>query len=305
MEGDRAEFNDWEVLHNSDAAMVHSSGTTDNNPRNFDEIEGDSEGMIRSDYFSLDNQGRVAAETVVEADASEDGSVESDNPSWIDPAVPEPHYGRMNPGEFWSDSASDRSEDRKSSDFDPKKELSLLENAKSQVELGEIQALDHSSREFWSDTGGDAAGCKEFGGGEAGKLSGKVTSGDSITEAEGVKSAAKERESNDLVVEEAEKNPIAKKNVSEGDKRPVAWWKIPLEVLKYCAFRVSPVWTFSVAAAVLGMVMLGRRLYRMKRKTQSLQLKVTMDDKVSLSITQFILYLFIFLYVCDKLFHFA
>ncbi|CBI31246.3 unnamed protein product, partial [Vitis vinifera] len=69
---------------------------------------------------------------------------------------------------------------------------------------------------------------------------------------------------------------------SKGDKelkRRVVWWKVPLEFFRYCAFRVSPVWSFSVAAAILGIVILGRRLYRMKRKSRSLQLKVTVDDK--------------------------
>ncbi|KAH7857617.1 hypothetical protein Vadar_014606 [Vaccinium darrowii] len=66
----------------------------------------------------------------------------------------------------------------------------------------------------------------------------------------------------------------------EEEKTSVVWWKVPLEFLKFCAFRVSPVWNLSVAAAVIGFVMLGRRLYKMKRKNQSLQLKVTMDDKM-------------------------
>ena len=71
------------------------------------------------------------------------------------------------------------------------------------------------------------------------------------------------------------------KSGGEGEKRLVLWWKVPLEVLKYCVFKVSPVWSLSVAAAVMGLVVLGRRLYRMKRKSQSLQLKVALDDKVS------------------------
>ncbi|KAL8143320.1 LOW QUALITY PROTEIN: hypothetical protein V2J09_016352 [Rumex salicifolius] len=59
----------------------------------------------------------------------------------------------------------------------------------------------------------------------------------------------------------------------------VVWWKLPLDLFKYCAFRVSPVWSLSVAAAFVGFVILGRRLYKMKRKTQGLHLKVIIDDK--------------------------
>ncbi|GMN56454.1 hypothetical protein TIFTF001_025558 [Ficus carica] len=226
MEGEKAEFNDWEVLpHNSDDS--NSSELVTENPRNInnfdDGIDGDSEGMIRSDYFSLENQQRLA--DVIE---EENGSVESDNPSWIDPA-PETRFPAIHPGEFWPDSASDRSDDRKLSDSEAKKELGQAEFEG----IGEIPALN---------------------------LDG------------GTNHSIAEQESG--AIEE-----VKKKNESEGEKRMVVWWKVPLEVLKYCAFRVSPVWTVSVAAAMLGIVILGRRLYKMKRKTQSLQLKVTMDDK--------------------------
>ncbi|KAL5571742.1 hypothetical protein UlMin_021339 [Ulmus minor] len=274
MAGETGDFNDWEVLHNSDTAPVNSSDSTEN-PRSFEVIEGDSEGMIRSDYFSLDNQVRTHAQTV--ADVSEEGSVESDNPSWIDP-VPETRYERKNSGEFWSDSASDRSEDRKFNDFDAKNELGLLESTKIQVGvegIGEIQTLEKDSGKFWSDTGGDGLVSVEFG--EVRKET-EMSFGDfegensSITELEGEGENSAANES--AAIEEVKSNPK-----SEGGGEKVAWWKVPLEVLKYCALRVSPVWTFSVAAAVLGFVILGRRLYKMKRRSQSLQLKVTMDDK--------------------------
>ncbi|KAK7259900.1 hypothetical protein RIF29_25515 [Crotalaria pallida] len=69
------------------------------------------------------------------------------------------------------------------------------------------------------------------------------------------------------------------------EERRVAWWKVPLEVFKYWVVRVNPVvpvWSLSVAAAAafLGLVILGRRLYKMKRKTQTLKLNVVIDDKV-------------------------
>jgi hypothetical protein len=42
----------------------------------------------------------------------------------------------------------------------------------------------------------------------------------------------------------------------------------------------------------MGLVILGRRLYKMKRKSQNLQLKVTIDDKVSFYIYLTIFYCF-------------
>lgn len=65
----------------------------------------------------------------------------------------------------------------------------------------------------------------------------------------------------------------------EGDKRIMVWWKLPFEFLKYFALRTSPVWKVSMAAAVMGFVILGRRYYSMKRKSRSVQVNVTMDDK--------------------------
>ncbi|KAL1820559.1 hypothetical protein ACET3Z_015428 [Daucus carota] len=65
----------------------------------------------------------------------------------------------------------------------------------------------------------------------------------------------------------------------EVEKRYMVWWKLPFEFLKYFVLRTSPVWTVSMAAAVIGFVILGRRYYSMKRKSRSVQVKVTMDDK--------------------------
>ncbi|CAA7022958.1 unnamed protein product [Microthlaspi erraticum] len=67
----------------------------------------------------------------------------------------------------------------------------------------------------------------------------------------------------------------------EGEGKGFVWWKMPIEMLKYCVFRANPVWSFSMAAAVVGFVMLGRRLYNLKKKKKSptLQLKVLLDDK--------------------------
>ncbi|GKV00627.1 hypothetical protein SLEP1_g13293 [Rubroshorea leprosula] len=93
-----SELQDWELLQSSNSDLDRVSPK-----RNLEGIEGDTEGMIRSDYFSLDNQSRYAKTVAVEGDVSEEGSVESDNPSWIDPGS-ETRYERKNLGGFWFDS---------------------------------------------------------------------------------------------------------------------------------------------------------------------------------------------------------
>ncbi|XP_072991381.1 uncharacterized protein [Typha latifolia] len=65
-----------------------------------------------------------------------------------------------------------------------------------------------------------------------------------------------------------------------GEKRGIALWKLPLEVFKY-VFRVKPVWSISLAAAVLGFLLLGRRLYRLKQKSRGIPsaTKLSLDEK--------------------------
>ncbi|RRT52668.1 hypothetical protein B296_00029087, partial [Ensete ventricosum] len=65
-----------------------------------------------------------------------------------------------------------------------------------------------------------------------------------------------------------------------GEKRRLIWRKLPFELLKFCAFRVKPVWSISIAAAILGILMLRKRLYRMKPKIRRIPLKVSLDEKV-------------------------
>ncbi|PIA55142.1 hypothetical protein AQUCO_00800103v1 [Aquilegia coerulea] len=72
----------------------------------------------------------------------------------------------------------------------------------------------------------------------------------------------------------------------EEEKRGIVWWKLPFELLKFCAFRVSPVWTISVAAAIMGFVILRRRLSGMKRKSRSIPIKLSVEDKVSQFMTR-------------------
>ena len=67
------------------------------------------------------------------------------------------------------------------------------------------------------------------------------------------------------------------------DEKRLVWWKVPLEVLKHWVNPFSVVsmpLSVAAAAAFLGLLILGRRLYKMKRKTQTLKLNLALDDKL-------------------------
>ncbi|XP_062223069.1 uncharacterized protein LOC133921958 isoform X3 [Phragmites australis] len=66
----------------------------------------------------------------------------------------------------------------------------------------------------------------------------------------------------------------------EGERQVVVWWRLPFKLLHYCAWKVKPVWSFSIAAALLGLAVLGRRMYMKRRKARGLpQIKIVFDDK--------------------------
>ncbi|KAJ8759575.1 hypothetical protein K2173_007204 [Erythroxylum novogranatense] len=297
MEGD-TEF-EWEVLVNSDSEAVNSPKSVDDS-KGFEEIGADSESMIRLDYFSLENDNMYTKSAV---DTSDGSSVESGNPSWIDPGSDYRYQGR-NSGELWLDSGSDRSEERKSEEVGAVKELGISDCAKTEVEfegISEVGAKKCKEEKFepfddkftsmeekseldfednmksqlnfegfdetqrkWSNSDGDA-----------------VVSGDAGKKNES--SAISDELDGENVSEEGNSSVVAVgENQQQGgneEKRKVVWWKVPFEVLKFCVFRVSPVWSISMATAVMGLVILGRRLYKMKHKSRTLRLKVAVDDK--------------------------
>ncbi|XP_058090055.1 uncharacterized protein LOC131236705 [Magnolia sinica] len=317
------EFQDWEMLQKTDMGLVQTPYLSQNS-RDFEGVEGDSEGAIRSDYFTLENS---YAKEAPEGDR-EGSSVESDNPSWVDPAS-EPRYAGgaksevgfggielscRNSGEFWSDSGSDSSVGRKFGDFDGKGELDCGDDGRREVDFEGIGAARKNSGDFWSDTlkfkdflgkgemsfegiGIKRTNSSEFWSDSSGddKFRGtdeeiELGSGDFLKMGDGSESGGVaeveegERLDSDGFVEGeggGETDNLVTSHVKsvEAEKKKVVWWKLPLELLKFCAFRISPVWSFSIAAAVMGFVILGRRLYRMKRKSRSIPLKVSLDDK--------------------------
>lgn len=286
------EFQDWEVLQSesgSESAYPHQ------NSSDFQEIDAQSEGMIQTDYFSMDPlRSSFSTRTVAGAfDANEVGSENSDNPSWIDPNSDTRYPRKDRGGEFWSDSSSDRSDDRKFSELEGNNEKvkkGFDGSEKIQVGFGGTEEISGGANgkslenfeKLWSVSGGVELD--------------SVKVGEEVVEVDGESSC--EENANSVALEE-EKNERgladarvenegfesveieARREVEaeEEKKKAVVWWKVPIEFLKYCVFRASPVWSLSVAAAVMGFVILGRRLYKMKKKTRGLEIKVTMDDK--------------------------
>lgn len=244
------ELHDWEVLPDSDDSIAVQ------NTSYLEGIERDSEGIIRSDYFSLDSHTKYAA-TEVE-DVIDDVSVESDNPSWIDPLCDTRYPATKAVGEPWS---SDGSDDGKYVESESNKnQVDITETESRQMAFDGIASVDTD------DSGEIDSKTRKFGEIDVGGEESEACKEENIVE------AREQVASEDVSIE-------SMKADGEERNRVAVWWKLPLDLLKYCLFKASPVWTLSMAAAMMGVVILGRRLYKMKQKSRTLHLKVTMDDK--------------------------
>lgn len=274
------EFQDWELLHpNSDSES--SAPVSAPEPNNsFDEIH--SGGLIQVNYFSLDAQNRYGE------DFDDDKSAESDNPSWVDPGLEDNPtlYLKKESGEFWSDSSSERSEDRKFIELESVHEMGFSQNEKKQViyeGIGEILEEKGDKAEdlgkFYMDSTGIQVGSAKLN--DVSENFQLDVEGNVNLQGESGVSGEEKNETEKIVSGAQVIDDTGNKKGGELEKRSVVWWKMPMEFLKYCVFRMGPVWTVSVAAAVMGFVILGRRLYKMKKKTRGLEIKVTVDDKVS------------------------
>ncbi|KAI4321217.1 hypothetical protein MLD38_034624 [Melastoma candidum] len=242
---------DWEVL-----AVCPDSPPSSSSVLALDEASIGG-GLIKVDYFAAHGSGFLSSG----GDVSESGdSVASDKPSWIDPSSDNGRYGKGST-EPWSDESG-------SSDGVPeeraKGEVDLYESMERVVGYGgicadvkakgEVSLYDSVRSEIVKFEDEVVMGCGD--GGEVGRGGG---GGDD----DGVGMKVDEEKAED-----------------ESRRGRVVWWKVPLELVRYYAMRMgNPVWTFSVAAAILGVVMLGRKLYKMRQKTRAMPLKVTVDDK--------------------------
>lgn len=199
---------------------------------------------------------------------------------------------RDNPIECWLDSGS---KDGSARVFDGKTELGHGADAKWEDSEG-IGIESKNSGELILDSGGvelvsekfeGAMGEDELDCGDLSKMGDKLESGGVMEsggggEGDGLDSAAFVEEGVEFP-SRVESGGGSEVNLGDGEKKGVIWYKLPLELLKFCIFRTSPVWSVSIAAAVVGFVILRKRFYKMRRKSRSIPLKVSMDDKVSSS----------------------
>ncbi|EHA8589740.1 ATG8-interacting protein 2 [Cocos nucifera] len=269
-----ADLEDWELL------SPHSA----DDPKAFEGLDGGSDsydGAIKSDYFALDSEKR-RTERASSEEESEEGGVDSDNPSWVDPDSDPKNLERSmgkiefrgsgfpikNSGGFWSDESSDC----RSSPADSEREEygnrgdSVMEVGVEGIKTGYLDSSDDDSEKTldfgrsWESEEIDT-GLKEHGVEESGGLV-KMRQGSGSSESV---------------------------SSSEGEKRGVVWWKMPLEFIKFYVFNMRPVWSISIAAAIMGLFMLGRKLYKMKHKSQRIKLKIAFDYKVRFSFVLFLI----------------
>ncbi|CAN8246683.1 unnamed protein product [Cochlearia groenlandica] len=281
MEG---ELFDWEVVHGSDTESTDSIASNKKPSSSSCVID---EGMILSDHFSADN---------LPDEQSLDCVVESI-------------------GSFRVDNGSDP-QNRADLGFDFDEEKHVDGGIVSQYDDGS-KCLSESDRsdveeKLWSDDSGG----NEHVSGDSGVVNGEdeivIDSGvvsseaiegscgnNSIVDARDIGSVMRSGEDeidtdrgvvsneaiegsggNNSVIEARDVDSVVRSGDDESRNRDIVWWwKMPFVVVKYCAFRIGPVWSVSMAAAVIGLVLLGRRLYNMKKKAQRFNLKVTIDDK--------------------------
>ncbi|KAM7508176.1 hypothetical protein LguiA_018629 [Lonicera macranthoides] len=275
--------NELGIVENDETQLVHDG---------IGEIEAKNEnsGGFRSDC----SETEPISSKIGDFDPSGDGKfsrfgveneldiVENDETLLGQSGIDEIVANSENSGELRSDSNGIEPISSKIGNFDPfgnckftgfggENELGTVENDKTELGqsgIGEIVAESENSGEFLSNCSGI----------------GPILSKEDLGERNEMEKSENELEVSveEQIQQSNENESVAIEAIKQGgekEKRRMVWWKLPLELLRYCAIRVSPVWTVSVAAAVLGFIILGRRLHKMKRKSHSLQLKVTVDDK--------------------------
>ncbi|WOL17898.1 hypothetical protein Cni_G26691 [Canna indica] len=268
MEG-HADFEDWEILLGSEEAgqdlkqLESSSDASD-------------DAAIKSDYFALDfhksyqegtaSAGIIHTEKVEQVDSDSSTRVDPHSDSlFLDRPKGEVSFSRI---ELPSKDLSEPSSNEISND----RELHVG------GEKGEPE--DAGCLEIGENTGGDEEGDKEVGLRGSEEIEGSELGFDKPGEEDSVVHAEMTHESYNSSVETGDEN-IGSDNIlaNGGEMRGVVWWKLPFELLKFYAFKVKPVWSVSVAAAILGVWMLRKRLYRMKRKAKSIPLMISLDEK--------------------------
>ncbi|RAL47823.1 hypothetical protein DM860_011408 [Cuscuta australis] len=302
MDIEAAELQDWEVLLPNPISVDSGLPDSSENPNDFQEIGADSQGIVHTDYFSLDTGESFPGTAAADFDVGELGS---DNPSWIDPDGLEARYPAKESGESWPDSGSDLSDDRV---FEGKGGLGMLQ--KDTIEgvfegKGELGILQKGTIEGGFDGKGELGILQKNttegvfeGEGELGMLQkdtiegvfdGIEEIGSEIEQLEGdadlkdTYAAAEEEEKQKAEsIVGSEKQEIAGNKTDEiEDKKNkkktmnVVGWKAPFELFKYYVLKSRHFGSLSVAAAAaLGFAILGHRLYKMmmmKKRSKALE----------------------------------
>lgn len=264
------EFPDWEVF---------PSNSCRNSGDSFHDIH--SGPFIHPNHFSFDAQSSSSLENF-----DDNKSADSGNPSWIDPGSDQNPvlYLYKESGEFWSDSSSAQSDDRRTYDSVGGNGSSLFQMQAGSEGMGKIGDGKMENTEGVDNLCSEPARVEEVSEKFDDSVQSSVVGIDGDTSScDEVEASAEEMLQNEsigrvggsVVVGNGNRKPV------EIKKSGVLWWKMPMEFLKCCLFRMSPVWTVSVAAAVMGLVILGRRLFKMKTKAKILEIRVAFDDKVS------------------------
>ncbi|EOA21237.1 hypothetical protein CARUB_v10001586mg [Capsella rubella] len=249
---------DWEMLHGSDSESTDSI---------ISEMSSSviNDGMILSDHFSADSLVNMSHSEVESGDSN---PVEVGVDLGLDDCVRnelgiyDSKTGTLGDGEVRLSGSEAGNE--KHIENDAAAELTggtVSHYVSDDLEVGVEEPIEDLGKS-WSGSVGN-----ELVSGDSGIVSGE----DEIVSDSGVAST-EEIEGNVVEV-----GPV--RSGDEGKNRETVWWKMPFVLLKYSVFKIGPVWSVSMAAAVMGLVLLGRRLYNIKKKAQRFHLRVTIDDK--------------------------
>ncbi|KFK32030.1 hypothetical protein AALP_AA6G191100 [Arabis alpina] len=234
---------DWEMVHGSDTESTDSI-TEDKLSESFDD------GLILSDHFS---SGETTDPSLVESGDSfrvdsSSGPLDVSRSDDASSVRNESGFDDLLCGTGDGGEATDEN----LPEVEAVAELAGGGTVSHYDDALEEEAIEDLSKSF-SDSGGNEMVSAD---------SGVVNGEEEIVSDNGVVASTEETQGNE-----------------ESKSKEIVWWKMPFVLLKYSAFRIGPVWSVSIAAAVMGFVLLGRRLYNMKKKAQRFNLKVTIDDK--------------------------
>ncbi|CAF2141731.1 uncharacterized protein LOC103853571 [Brassica rapa] len=258
---DGEEMLDWELVHGSETDSITSEK----------ESSVIDDGMIVSDHFSADHP--TTEQSIGSGDSPRVG-YGSEYPNLVGLGFDQLYVyqsGVRNELGFIDGEV-------KVSDFQPSDENNIMGEGvhdESLMEDASMCLLETDNLQVESRQAGVEEHIEDLGkslSGDSGNGSGEE---EIVSDSEAVEGSGGDTSAHVVAVDSA-----VVRSGDEGKKsRETVWWKIPFVLVKYYAFRIGPVWSVSMAAAVMGFVLLRRRLYHMRKKAQRIHLKVAIDEK--------------------------